>query len=121
MTLLEKFQNRFPEFSSSSDSTVQLFLDDAALVLNEKNWGKRYELGVMYYTAHELTMSIKSARNAGEFVGSTSSWSADGVSMSYTMPNLNKGDEDDYLRNTSYGMKFMQLRKAVSTGGVWVV
>ncbi len=51
-TVLE-FRTRFPEFASVPDARVQMFLDDAALLMtSEEKWLGDYTVAHEYHAAH---------------------------------------------------------------------
>lgn len=106
------FKVRFPEFSSESDTRIQLFLDDAVVVLNEAYWGVKYDLGLNYYTAHSLALANKATASGGSGSsgggGAISSRSVDGTSVSYATMTPNSGTEA-YYSQTSYGREYWML------------
>lgn len=109
---ITNFRIRFPEFVSTGDDRIQLFLDDGILILNESYWGDKYELGVYYYAAHELSLSEKMAAGGGSSGGQVSSRSVDGVSISYTTRAADS-DKEAYYAMTPYGLKYWSLLKSL--------
>ena len=110
------FKIRFPEFVSVDDARIQLFLDDALIILNSVYWGVKYDLGVNYYVAHKLALAIK-AENAGGSGsagggGAISGRSVDGTSVSYATATPKDGQEA-YYNQTSYGREFWALMKTL--------
>lgn len=104
------FKIRFPEFASTDDTRVQLFIDDSVLILNEAYWGVKYDLGLNYLTAHYLAIDAKtSAGNVGSN-GQVASKSVDGTSVSYNHAPLANQSDAEYA-STSYGQRYLSLRK----------
>jgi hypothetical protein len=54
---LASFRVHFPEFEGASDSLVQAKLDEAALALDERVFGARFDEAVRYLAAHRLALS----------------------------------------------------------------
>lgn len=108
------FKVRFPEFVSQDDSRIQLFLDDAETMLNFTYWGTKYDLGVNYYTAHELAKSIAYISSGGSGGGSgvISGKSVDGVSVSYATSTPSNTKEAYYM-STPYGIKYWSLLRSL--------
>ena len=106
------FKTRFPEFTSISDARVQLFIDDAVVILNETNWSEKYDLGLYYLTAHYLVLGEKSSAGNSGSNGQIASKAVDGTSVSYNNPTLN-GSDDSYFSSTSYGQRYLELRKSL--------
>ena len=106
------FKERFPEFSTVADARVQLFIDDAVVVLNEVYWGSKYDLGVSYYSAHCLTLGKNSESGSTSPPGVVSGKSVDGVSISYSSPPISDMTESIY-GSTVYGQRYLALRKTL--------
>jgi len=103
-----EFKIRFPEFDSTPDATVQLFLDDAVVMLNESYWGEKYDLGISYYTAHCLSLASKSSSGASGSVAPVSGKAVDGVSVSFATSGVNNPGEQFYS-STTYGQRYLVL------------
>ena len=105
------FKARFPEFDSVDDSRIQLFIDDATLVLNESYWGVKYDLGICYLTAHYLAIAERTSLGAGAdgAYSSVASRAVDGTSISYSQPTIDRLG-DSYYMSTVYGQRYIQLR-----------
>lgn len=54
---LASFRVHFPEFDGADDSLVQAKLDEAALALDERVFGVRFDEAVRYRAAHTLAIS----------------------------------------------------------------
>jgi len=107
------FKARFPEFDSVDDARIQLFLDDAALVMDVETWGDVYDLGQAYLAAHYLSLAGKSsAGSAGAISGPITSRTVDGVSVSYGgTPSIASNQNANYYNLTQYGQRYMVLLK----------
>lgn len=109
-----EFKLRFTEFNSVSDDRIQIFIDDALLVLKEDVWGKLYNLGICYLTAHYLALSEDSATGNNSSVSTVASQAVDGTAISfnsYTPQNSNQ----EYFLSTQYGQRFYSLIKSLGS------
>lgn len=114
------FQARFPEFASVSNARVQLFIDAATPYFDVARWGETLDEGMAYRVAHELKMSDATA--AGKVAGVSglaASKSVGGVSVSYAAASGLK-HTDVYWMGTSYGQRYLQLRRIAGFGAVAV-
>lgn len=119
MTIAE-FKAYFPEFDSTADTQIQRALEIALLTSDEIILGNKYEVGLMYLTAHYVTL------NSGQFSGSStsgkgnksvSSKSVDGVSISYGESGSNMEYVNGQLNSTSYGQVYQTLTFGLGAGG----
>ncbi len=104
------FKIRFPEFDSVVDVRIQLFIEDAVLILNEAYWGVKYDLGLSYLTAHSLKLGVDSSIGNDEAATMLSGKSVDGTSVTFAAPTIND-QSDAYYASSSYGQRYVQLRK----------
>jgi hypothetical protein len=106
-----EFRARFPEYASDppSDATIEVYIADAALFVDECAWGTKYELGILYYAAHLLTLALESASGAaGGVSGAVASRAVDGVSVSYT--NAQPKDQSEaWFNSTTYGQRYLNM------------
>lgn len=109
------FKARFPEFGSTPDATIQIYLGDACGYLDAAAWGECWTRAVLYYTAHLLTISQRatsqaSSGSAGTMPpsGSVVSSSANGLSVSFANAAPKTGREAWY-QSTFYGQQFLVL------------
>ncbi len=119
MPAITDFKNRFPEFDSVDDARVQLFLDDATLEVSKSNWGKLYDKGVLYLTAHELSIGTATANGASGGIKSEASKSVGNVSVSYG--SLNYNEYDNYYTTTAYGKKYIDMKNRLKVGKACLV
>lgn len=112
------FTTRFPEFVSEDSARIELFIADAELVVNETLWDVKYNLGLAYLTAHYLSLANFTeggGGGVGSGTGTIASKSVDGVSVSYAVPTIsNTSGNDDFYTQTSYGQRYLALRKTLS-------
>lgn len=106
------FKIRFPEFDSVDDTRIQLFLDDAEVILNPVFWGDKYDMGQAYLAAHFLVIGTNSEAGSTSPSSGVASKSVDGVSISYNNPTPNS-EADAYYLSTSYGQRYLALRKTL--------
>ncbi len=109
------FKIRFPEFVSQDNARVQLFIDDAVIMLNETAWGDKYDLGLYYLSAHYLKKALRSeaiSGNAPTPSGAIVSRSVDGASVSYADNKAESAFEAQYS-STIYGQRYLAMLKTL--------
>jgi hypothetical protein len=119
------FRARFSEFDSVPDATVQIFLDDAELCVDEDRWGKFYDIGILYLAAHELQLDLK-AKQVGSLgslnvAGPISARTADKVSYTRAVNGLDIDGGQARLASTTYGLKYLELLAKVKPVGFMVI
>lgn len=115
MASVSDFKLRFPEFTSSADERIQLFLDDAALKMySEEKWLTFYDVAQLYLAAHYLALSALT--DAGD------------IGISAPVKHQEVGDvvvknafadvspTVDELYTTAYGKRYIKLRQQVLAG-----
>ena len=120
---LKTFTAMFPELCIVDDNIVQVWIDEANDFLDPAAWGKCFDRACLYFAAHELALSQQrtaAASSTGSIGGGViQSASADGISVSYAVPNFSTQgtiDESQFSK-TPYGLKYLQLRDACLGGG----
>lgn len=103
------FKIRFPEFASTADARIQIFIDDSVLILNETYWGVKYDLGLNYLTAHYLVLAEKSSAGNTGSNNEVASHTVDGASESFNNASVDN-QSDAYFLSTSYGQRYIQIR-----------
>jgi len=103
---------RFPEFDTIDDARIQIFIDDAVIILNIVYWGAKYDLGLAYLTAHYLALAGKSEAGSITSVGAIASRAVDGASVGYINATPDN-TSDAYYMSTSYGQRYLALRKTL--------
>lgn len=117
-----EFKARFPEFSSETDDRVQLFINDADPLFDQARWDDLYPVGLANLVAHELVVANEQTAAAGKIsrlANDTLTKKVGDVQVGKDTMLLNKQAENPYMR-TSYGQKYLNLRKLVGMGGVAV-
>ena len=115
-----EFVTKYPAFVDSDVSIVTNALDFAERYLDSGTWETFFSDAVELVAAHDLTMMLieNSGANGGlqASVGPISSVSGAGVSTSFESPASSRDSEpysDSWYKKTSYGQRFLRLRKAV--------
>lgn len=106
------FKVRFPEFASVDDARIELFINDAVIVLNESYWGDKYDLGLYYYTAHVLQLGSQTESGNADATSAIASQAVDGTSISFAQGPVNDQSEAFYS-STAYGQRYLALRKTL--------
>ena len=106
------FKARFPEFNSIDDLRIQVFIDDALLIVNETTWGKLYSLAVCYLSAHFLALSEDSQGGDSGSVGNVASQAVDGTSISFNNPSMTSASMA-YYNSTQYGQRLYALIRSL--------
>ena len=97
---------RFMTAELSSSERVDVWLEMAQLRADRAYFGDAYPLALCYLASHVGTLET---RGGGDEVGSVSSKSEGGLSVSYSAAG--GGDNDDLLQ-TTYGRAYLDLLKA---------
>lgn len=119
MTDVASFHLRFPEFCEVADGRVQLFLDDAALLMADPaKWLTFYDVAQAYFTAHLLAVANMQESGDSNVLAPISSQEVDDVmiaqAVTATHPNT------DELLSTSYGKRYWQYRRIITVGPIGV-
>lgn len=97
---------RFMTADLSSNTRVDVWLEMAQLRADKAYFGDAYPLALCYLASHVGTLET---RGNGDEVGSVSSKSEGGLSVSYSAAG---GDESGDLAQTTYGRMYLDLLKA---------
>lgn len=97
---------RFMAAELSGDARVDVWLEMAELRVDKAYFGKQYPLALSYIASHIGTLET---RGGGDEVGSISSKSEGGLSVSYSAAG---GGTDDDLLQTTYGRMYLNLLHA---------
>lgn len=116
MPTIATFRVRFPRFATISDAVIQAHLAEADWEVSEDVWGDRYELGVMLYACHTLTLENPSIAGGG---GNVTGRSVGDVSVSFK-GFTSVGSDADWFNQTQCGQRFLMLSKQVGMGIVVV-
>jgi len=106
------FKSRFSEFACLDEARIQIFIDDAIIILNETYWGEKYDMGICYLAAHYLALAEKTKNGSAASNNPISNRAVDGVSITYATP-APEDQTDAYYSSTSYGQRYLALRKTL--------
>jgi len=115
MADVAQFKARFPEFDSATDLRVQLFLDDAALIMTSAGkWLTYYDVAQLYHAAHLLVAA--EATESGDFspISPIKEQEVDDVTIKSAVSDSKASESDLY--STSYGKRYVFYRKICLTG-----
>ena len=109
------FKTRFPEFDSVADARVQLFLDDAALLMSSQGkWLSFYDIAHQYYAAHFLIAAQFTERGDSGIIAPVSHKEVDDVVIKKAISeSIPRADE---LLSTAYGKRYWHYRKICLNG-----
>ena len=120
MITIAGFRARYPQFDSVSDATVQAYLDDAVLRVDEGVWGDHYETGVYALACHEMTLQGLGDQPAGAPpAGNVTSLKDGAVAVTFKQ-STNETIGDDYYNQTPCGQKYLSLQRLMGMGIVVV-
>ena len=97
---------RFMTAELSGNARVDVWLEMAELRVDKAYFGKQYPLALSYIASHIGTLET---RGGGDEVGSISSKSEGGLSVSYSAAG---GGTDDDLTQATYGRSYLSLLHA---------
>ena len=106
------FKARFPEFNSTNDARINIFIEDSLLVLNEATWGTLYSQAVCYLTAHYLALGEASSDGDSGTTGPVASQAVDGTSISFNS-FAPTSEFAAFYNSTQYGQRFYTLIKSL--------
>lgn len=106
---------RYPEFSDVDDARVQSLVNEAALEMSARVWGRLYPVGLLALAAHKLKASgrKRGGDGAGALSGPMTSKKAGEIQVGYAAAPLASVD-DAYFAGTSYGQQYLRLRRLVA-------
>lgn len=120
------FRVAFPVFASEktyASSTIEFWSGVGVLMVNADRWGALTDLGVMLYTAHNITLELMAAKGGingapgGRATGPVTSKSVDKVSVAYAA-QLAASDGAGQYNLTMYGQRYWQLLQMMGMGGL---
>ena len=119
MATVADFQNRFPEFSNVDEDRVQLFLDDAALIMGTSGkWLKFFDVAHQYYAAHFLTVATATEFGDSGVLAPVTHQEVDDVVIKNAIGDIKPTMEDVY--STSYGKQFANYRRMCFNGMIGI-
>ena len=115
MATVVDFQDRFPEFTDITDSRVQMFLDDASLLMaSPTRWLDFYDVALCYHAAHLLYVATLTATGDGGVLAPVKKQEVDDVVIEQAVGNVKPTAED--LLSTAYGKRYYQYRRLCFAG-----
>lgn len=121
--VIKDIKDIFPELCDVSDNVAEFWLNHVTDYLCQQSWGDCYDKAVLFLTAHEIALSLQRQASGsaagGSAGGVVQSASADGLSVSYSVPDYMVNgtiDETQYAK-TPYGQKYLQLRDSCLANG----
>jgi hypothetical protein len=115
MATIVSMKDRFPEFVDIPDARIQLFLDDAMLLMaNRERWLDFYEVALSYFAAHLLYVGGLSATGDGGVIGPLKRQEVDDVVIEQAVAGVKATAED--LLSSTYGKRYYQYRRLCFTG-----
>lgn len=122
-TALETFRIIAPEFSSTSDATVNNWLTLAVQEHNTTVWGNSYVTAMAYFAAHQMASTPGLGAAASGAAGPLTQQKDGDLSRSYgttAIPStMSSGDQS--LMLTTYGQKYLHIRNSRALTGAYVV
>ena len=117
MASVADFQLRFPEFCDEDDERVQLFLDDAALLMSDNESGKWltfYDVAQLYHAAHLLAVGMSTESGDIGSIAPVRKQEVDDVIIEHAVSDI--GPTADDLYSTSYGKRYISYKRICFTG-----
>ena len=115
MASAKDFKIRFPEFCDTDDDRVQLFLDDAALLMKEPiRWLDFYEVAHVYHAAHLLAVAEISETGDTGPLSPIKKQEVDDVMIESAVAPIEPTLEDYY--STTYGKRYVSYRRMCFSG-----
>ncbi len=120
-----QFRSLLPEFADSSvftDEMVTPWLCIASQQLNGCKWGAMLNIGIAWFTAHQLSLQRQATLVAqrggipGASFGITNSKSVNGVSVGYDTGLSGLEGAGDW-NLTTYGIRFLNFARMFGSGG----
>lgn len=114
--MLNDFLARYPEMKAIPHEQITQALEDAALEVSARVWGKLYGKGVCALAAHRLwaigALNPEEGRSGMPAQGVTSS-SAGALSVSYSAPDTGFSSGHQGLALSTYGQDYLRLQSLV--------
>lgn len=119
MAIVADFRTRFPEFANVVDARIQMFMDDAALLMESpERWLSFYDVAHVYYAAHMLVVGTTQELGDTGILSPVRKQEVDDVMIEQAIADVTA--IQDELLSTSYGKRFWGYRKICFTGIIGV-
>ena len=115
MASVANFKDRLTEFANVDKIRVQLFLDDAALIMSSPaKWLVFYDVAQVYHAAHLLTVSLHSESGDSGAFAPIKHQEVDDVVIKNAIGDVDPTFDDMY--STSYGKRYISYRRRCFVG-----
>jgi hypothetical protein len=114
---LADFRATFPELSNYTDAQVTMWITQATPFFNTDRWGDMLFLGMLYWAAHQLTVSNANATQ--QLVDDGLTKKVGDISKTRDTTLMNKQADNPYYR-TYYGQQYLYYQQLVGVGGISV-
>ena len=120
------FQLYFPELTDPpyTQTRVEFWLPRVEDCISESVFGKKYEMAVMFLTAHELVLEQQrlTAAQAGGVADAFPVKAESNQKLSYTaaIQDIDMTKGESLYMSTIYGKKFVEIRALVRVPGFFV-
>lgn len=116
------FRLALPQFDVATfpDATVQYWLNIGIGKLDPQLWGDRLDEGLLYYTAHTLTLAqraMQGGTGGTQGIGPVASKSIGPASVSYDNAAVISAGAGSF-NSTVWGMRYWELVQMVGAGGL---
>lgn len=118
-----RFKEILPEFATTSEAQIDLFINIGSGLLNVDRWGDSLEYGLALFVGHHLAISNRdqmaaaAGGEAGQVKGVVTGKTVDKISVSYDGA-LGTYEGAGFWNQTNYGVRFFQLARLIGAGGV---
>lgn len=110
------FRARFPEFLYTDEAIITESQAMATSLMNVSRWGDLYASGLLYLTAHFVALDVRATATTGQTETQVSSETFGPKSFTYNVVAPKNSSEAMYT-STSYGQRYVALRRQVGAGG----
>lgn len=115
MATVADFLLRFTEFTNTDPARIQMFLDDAALLMESPTrWLTFYDVAHVYLAAHFLAVANMTELGDTGVTAPVKKQEVDDVMIEQAIANI-RVDQDELL-STAYGKRYWQYRRICFTG-----
>jgi hypothetical protein len=115
MTSVADFQTRFPEFAMVNVDRIQLFLDDAALIMSSKpKWLEFYDVALQYHAAHLLVCAEATESGDSTALAPVKKKEVDDVIIEKAITSVSPTYDDVF--STAYGKRYASYRRMITVG-----
>lgn len=102
-------REHFPEFSTATDTLIELWLAQAERRVNTTQWGEKADDATLWLTAHLLKIDCQIRGGGTPVAGPISSERVGDLSRTYSVPGGRL--KDSFLASTVYGQQYLEMRK----------